>query len=107
MNDLTMDQKMTLAVKYAQLNELLVQRKKIMDEIHGLMDRANQLKTRADELDDQFHRLAIQVEPTEIINIRKDKKPDSMKMVSSILAKLEEAPPDLVAQLTQILKGGD
>ena len=106
MAELTSERKIMLAAKYAPLNEIIAQRRKILDEIHDLMDRAEQLKKRADELDEQFHRLVISVEPTEIIDIRV-KKPmplDQSKAAGEIMSVLDQSPPDLRAQIAKILE---
>lgn len=93
--------------RYYQANDLLKQIDKLRAERAVLLKQADQYRDRLDNLEAQFHRIVLELEPTEILPTDKprvSKKDDFAKRIQEALAtKLAES-PSFEEQLTKILE---
>lgn len=93
--------------RYYQANELLKQIDKLRADRAVLLKQADQYRDRIDNLEAQFHRIVLELEPTEILPTdkpRQAKKDDFAKRIQEALAtKLAES-PSLEEQLNKILE---
>lgn len=103
---LTVEQKRALASRHAELNALLKEKRQVEEELDALGQRMNALRKRATQLDYQFHKRALETEPTIIGRTaggkRQPKEPD---VAAKIAARLKEKPELLEsAELQELLK---
>lgn len=94
--------------KYCQANALLSQVEKLKSERSQLLRQADQYRERIDTLEAEFHKLVLELEPTEVVT-HKPKQPDMMaRLQKAIRTKLADS-PSLEEQLFKILgeRGND
>jgi len=99
-------QKMQLGAQHQELNGLLVQIKSINDEINEHMKAISALRIRATELEHQFHKRAIEVAPTQIVEFRpKSTKAPVDKQTDELVKKLSKMnlKPEQLRSLIQSL----
>jgi len=103
---LTIVQKEALARKYEKLNALLAQKKRVEDQINAIGQQMNDLRKEANDLDDRFHKLVIEVAPTEVIDLKKKVRQAQDPLEQEIRAKLKQGlSPKLVEKIRALLEG--
>uniref|UniRef100_A0A6M3IS63 Uncharacterized protein n=1 Tax=viral metagenome TaxID=1070528 RepID=A0A6M3IS63_9ZZZZ len=102
---LTVAQKERLARRHEKLNALLARKKSLHDQIADLMKQADELRREAAELDDRFHKMVIEIEPTEIINLRARTSPweQGNKDILEIIKKSIKDDPRLAEKLAKFV----
>lgn len=95
--------------RYFQANDLLKQIDKLRAERTNLLKQADQYRERLDTLEAQFHRIVLELEPTEICTTNKpksptDKKAESVKAIQQALASKLADSPGFEEQLMKILE---
>jgi uncharacterized coiled-coil DUF342 family protein len=88
---------------YCKANELLRQIDNMKAERGQLLRQADQYRERIDTLEAEFHRLVIELEPTEVCTVRKRVQPDMMNRLQKALASRLADSPSLEEQLRKIL----
>lgn len=100
--ELTSFEKGKIALEHPQLNAILTQIRTRRMEIGTLMKRVNVLNDEINELDDEFHREALKVKPTEVVKV---KKSASSKIDVAIIKEIQQRiqqNPDLLEQLRKV-----
>lgn len=87
---LSTEHKEMLARRYERLNSLLKEKKEVDDMIAELSAQINSLQKRSQTLDEAFHKHVIEVEPTQVIDLRKPRSPSPAATSKSQQAKLIE-----------------
>ena len=109
-NDIaTTGQKITIQSKsdkpeYHMANDLLRQISKMKAERTACLKQADQYRERIDTLEAQFHKIVLELEPTEICTTGKPKREDeTKKLLKALSSKLVDS-PSLEEQLNKILE---
>jgi len=95
--------------RYFQANDLLKQIDKLRAERSNLLKQADQYRERLDTLEAQFHRIVLELEPTEICPTNRPKTPqakreETVKTIQQALASKLADSPGFEEQLMKILE---
>uniref|UniRef100_A0A6H1ZLG4 Uncharacterized protein n=1 Tax=viral metagenome TaxID=1070528 RepID=A0A6H1ZLG4_9ZZZZ len=104
---LTSGEKLNLSYQFQELNELLAQLKSINDEINEHMRAVSNLKVKATEIEHRFHKRAIEVSPSVVVERVSKTKPE--RELSEAMSKLKRAnlSPEQLAKLMAALSKKD
>jgi len=89
---------------YCRANELLRQIEQLKSERSKLLEQADQYRKKIDSLEAEFHKLVLELEPTEVVTVRHPKvsNPSLTKLQEALASKLADS-PSLEEQLRKIL----
>ena len=103
---LTFQERNVLAQRYQGLNSLLTEKKRLNDRISDLCQEINSLRQQANEVDIKFNKLVIEVEPTEVIDLKKHNGKEKKRLLDIILEKVAQGnvSPEALGALLDLYK---